>query len=440
MSSFTPREGEPWPNRLPIGGERWDDGPPMQRLKSAGEVASVPAAETPKLDPVPTRVAPRRLGSNVDRTTHQPVRQGFPAIIHPKSETVDVLSPSAPKVDPNEEAIRLRERAQFLRQLVDVYYPTSAPGLQVVEGKLDLRKLGKLGRVDEIGSLKRVALAVPYALGGEWFFSPLAKSKGFDFDLDKALEQHAAYTRILLERGVKVSLMLQPEGASEAVYATDTLTAIGKTVLIGNPKHEARRLEIDKFKGGVRLDQFGGRDAPIEFGDVLLAHDGQRQHVIQAYQSWRSTEASVEAMRAALKYLQSRQLIDPFELHPVRLSGEDTLHIDYVTNYAGEGQQRRMPLYEPGIADPAAIDDLMRALGVSDKQIIPISYAEMLAGAGNIESIDPRTVSVIDNEGTQRVIGLLQAAGLEVIHPTFDQMSQKDGTVHCVTGQLLRQS
>lgn len=71
-------------------------------------------------------------------------------------------------------------------------------------------------------------------------------------------------------------------------------------------------------------------------------------------------------MRAALKYLESRHLIDPFELHPVRLSGEDTLHIDYVTNYAGEGEQRRMPLYEPGIANPAAINELMRTLGVSD--------------------------------------------------------------------------
>lgn len=132
--------------------------------------------------------------------------------------------------------------------MVEVYYPTNAPGLQVVEGKLDLRKLGKLGRVDEVGTLKRVALAVPYALGGEWFFSPLAKSKGFDFDLDKALEQHAAYTRILLEHGVKVSLMLQPEGASEAVYATDTLTAIGKTVLIGNPKHAAPRWKSTSSK------------------------------------------------------------------------------------------------------------------------------------------------------------------------------------------------
>ena len=138
----------------------------MQRLKTTSEGSSIPTLGSTNLEPVtvPGRVAPKRLGSNVDRTTAAPVRQGFPAIIHPKSETVDVLSPSAPKVDPNEEAIRLRDRAQFLRQLVEVYYPTNAPGLQVVEGKLDLRKLGKLGRVDEVGTLKRVALAVPYAL------------------------------------------------------------------------------------------------------------------------------------------------------------------------------------------------------------------------------------------------------------------------------------
>ena len=37
------------------------------------------------------------------------------------------------------------------------------------------------------------------------------------------------------------------------------------------------------------------------------------------------------------------------------------------------------------------------------------------------------------------VIAELEKAGLEVIKLPFDQMSQKDGTVHCCTAQLLRE-
>lgn len=307
-----------------------------------------------------------------------------------------------------------------------------------MEGRLDLRKIGSVGRTDEVGPLKKVALAVPYALGGEWTFSPLAKSHGFEFDLNRALEQHVKLAQTFLERGVQVYLLVQPEGASEAVYATDTVTALGKAVLIGNPKHDARRLETDKYKGGVALSSFAGSGAPIEFGDVLLASRGGFQQVIQAFQSWRGTPESIEAMEKALRYLRSRDLIGPFEHLGVELSGEETLHIDYVTNYAGAGSQRRMTLYEPGIADPEAVGRIMRSLGVEDPQVIAISKEEMLAGAANIESIDPKTVLVIDNPGTQRVIEELRRAGLEVITLPFDQMSQKDGTVHCCTGQLLR--
>ena len=349
-----------------------------------------------------------------------------------------VLIPGSAPVTASEAAQSARDKKLFLRDLVAAYYPVDHPKLHFVEGRLDLKKIGPLGRTDEVGKLKKVALTVPQGLGGDWTFSPLAKSKGFELDLNRALEQHAKLTKTLLDRGVEVYLLAQPDKASEAVYATDTLTAIGNTAMIGNPKHEARKLETEKFKGGVQLETFGGSKGPIEFGDVLLAHSGGTQFVFQGYQSWRSTEESVDALKNALGYLESRGNIDPFVHIPVRLTGDDTLHIDYVTNYAGEGSQRRMTLYREGIADPSAIERMMQALGIDKSQVIEISREEMLAGAANIESIDPRTVMVIDNPGTQRVIAALQRAGLEVITLPFDQMSQKDGTVHCCTAPLLR--
>ena len=338
----------------------------------------------------------------------------------------------------NKPASELSDDELFLRDMVRAYYPIDHPNLHIVDDGLNLDRLPGLGRTDETGRLRKVALAVPYALGGEWKFSPLAQAKGFEFDLDKALEQHSRLTKFLLDRGVEVYLQLQPEGASEAVYATDSVTGVGKTAFIGNPKHEARKLETDAYEGGVPLAKFGGADGPIEFGDVLLFHKDGKQYVFQGYNSWRGTTESIEAMRVALSFLERQGQVDEVVHVPIELSGEGTLHLDYVFNYAGTGDKRIMTVYPEGLADPSQADALARILDVPEERVIRVTKEEMLDGAANLSSFGPDEVMYIDNAHTARVAAEMRKHGLNVTQFEYDQMSQKDGTLHCCIGQLDR--
>ncbi len=343
----------------------------------------------------------------------------------------------SPAVVRSRQVAPTADEQEFLEDLVRAYYPVDHPKLHVVSGVIDLDRVG-VGRKDETGRLRKVALSVPYALGGEWKFSPMAQAKGFEFDLSKALEQHATLCRFLLDRGVEVHLSLQVQGASEAVYNTDVVTAIGRTAMIGRPKHEARGLERDGYTGGVDLARFAGPKAPIEFGDVILFERDGKQYVFQGYDSWRGTEASIEAMGHALEYMKRAGQIGEYEHVPVRLSGEGTLHLDYVFNYAGTGDRRVMTIYEEGLADPKQAARLAEILGVPEARVIRVSEEEMLAGAANLSSFGPDEVMYIDNPHSKRVAQRMGDAGLTVHGFEFSQMSQKDGTLHCCVGQLAR--
>ena len=348
---------------------------------------------------------------------------------------------AAPVDAKTEAAIAAKRAAQddraFLEDLVAAYYPIAHPNLHVTHAPINLDTM-KVGRTDETGRLRKVALSVPFALGGEWKFSPLAADKGFDFNLDKALEQHAALTKHLLDRGVEVYLTLQDPNASEAVYATDTVTGIGRTAFVGNPKHAARKLETKSYEGGVRLEKFGGEAGPIEFGDVQLFEKDGVQYVFQGLNSMRATEQSISAMRHALEYLKRRGDIGEFEHIPVELTGDGTLHLDYVFNYAGRGDARVMTIFPEGLADPALADRLAQILEVPPERVIRVNKGQMLAGAANLSSYSPDEVLYIDNEFTRPIAEKMRSFGLEVSLFPYDQMSQKDGTLHCSIGQLAR--
>lgn len=327
---------------------------------------------------------------------------------------------------------------EFRADLINAYYPVDHPNLHVSDEPLNLNRIGGVGRKDETGRLKKVALAPPYALGGEWRFSPMAQAKGFEFDLDSALRQHVALTEFFLERGVQVYLQVHPAEASEAVYATDTVTGIGKTALIGNPKHDARKLETKAYTGGVRLERFGGEAGPIEFGDVQLFEKDGVQYVFQGFNSWRGTKKSIQAMDEALADLQARGLIGAYVHVPVELSGDGTLHLDYVFSYAGEGDQRVMLIHEEGLKDPKMVQRLADILDVPDERVIRVDKEQMFAGAANLSSFDPSEVLYIDNEHTRPVAEKMRSFGLKVTAFPYSQMSQKDGTLHCSIGQLQR--
>ncbi len=416
--------------------------PGQPRLQSvelgATTKVSKPTAEVSSQDvDLVDRSAQRPLRARHGSTPGTPpARAGVSGAEHARLSTLQGgVTGAVTSTTPAEDVAHARE---FRLDLLKAYYPFDHPKLHVSEDPLNLNRLGGVGRKNENGRLLKVALSPPYALAGEWRFSPMAQAKGFEVDLDQAFEQHARLTKYLLDRGVEVYLQIQPEAASEAVYATDVVTGIGKTAMIGNPKHEARRLETKGYTGGIRLERFGGETGPIEFGDVQLFEKDGVQYVFQAFNSWRGTQKSVEAMGDALEEMKKRGLIGEYQHVPIELTGEGTLHLDYVFGYAGDGDQRGMVVHPEGLKDPKIVDRLAEILDVPEERVIRIDTDAMLAGAANLSSLDPTEVLYLDNEYTRVVADQLRSFGLTVTMFPYDQMSQKDGTTHCSIGQLAR--
>ena len=335
------------------------------------------------------------------------------------------------------------------------YYPLSHPNLHVIrDGPLDLDRLprGQRGRFDEIGRLQHVALSIPHALAKEWRFSPSASMQGHDVKVEKAMKQHGNLAKFLVQNGVHVYLSVPPSAASEAVYNTDIVTGFAQAIALSMPKHEARLLERIGYKGSsarrnldMASSDFGEPgNGPIEFGDIILHTSivDKTFTVFQGCNSWRSDDASIRRMSDVLKQANSRGLLGTrgYKHVPVWLSGKNTLHLDYVFNYAGFGEKRVLIVHTEGLAEPdATIAMASKLLDVPPARIITIDEVEMLAGACNLCSLSPDEVMCIESDETQRVIGLMVDAGLQVYPFAYDQISQKDGTIHCSIGQLSRQ-
>ncbi|MCB9655747.1 MAG: hypothetical protein H6729_16605 [Deltaproteobacteria bacterium] len=312
-----------------------------------------------------------------------------------------------------------------------------------MKGPLALDTLRNLSRRDETGRLKVAALAIPLGLGGPWVHSPNARANGFAFNLEAALAEHANLTKLLLERGVEVYLIEPDPKASEAVYATDVVTTIGRRAVVASPLHPTRQKETGEYTGGLRLSGFGAPSrGPVEFGDVMLSRSGHQLVVLQGIGGWRGTPESFDRLDHALDRERANDelgdgLTDVVHV-PVQLSGDGTLHLDYVLNYAGDGASRVMTVCPEGLANPGDVDRLARVLNVSSDRIIRINKAEMLAAAANLASISPTEVVMAKNAKTARVANAIRALGLEVIDIPYEQMTQKDGAIHCSIGQLNR--
>lgn len=340
-------------------------------------------------------------------------------------------------------------------QLLD-YYPLDHANLTVVDGALDLRELrkpmalrpalgkaGRVGRTDEISPLRDTVLTVPQGLDGYFDASPNARAAGglLDIDVDRAARQHAALVSYLLDHGVRVRLMSQPDDVTEAVYNTDVLTGIGRAAVTGNPKLDVRRNELARYRGAdLALSRFASQESSIEFGDVLLFDDGRgTTHVLQGYSSMRANEKSVRAMAIALQRLQRQGRLGRFEHHPIELAGrgDEILHLDYVIGYAGDAARRTLIAYPEGLAGgETKLRELQDLLGA--QHTILIDEGEMLAAGANLSNLNPSTVLYVDSPKTARIADALETNNLQVARFAYDEMTKKDGAIHCSIGQLCR--
>ncbi|MBC7794056.1 MAG: hypothetical protein H7Z43_10140 [Clostridia bacterium] len=224
------------------------------------------------------------------------------------------------------------QRGSAIDVLLHKYYPVGHPRLRVVSGALNLDAIGKVGRRDEVGLLRKAVLAMPHALAGHYLHSPTAATMR-SINTHRAFKQHADLVKTLLEHGVKVYLMRMPHGATEAMYCMDPVSAIANTVMVFNMAKPARKLETPFYQGGSRMQP----GASAEGGEHLQAFHKGAIHYIQRFDSLRANGQSVEAVKFFLHQLALKRG-HVIEHHAIRLRGENTLHLDCVTNYFGKGK------------------------------------------------------------------------------------------------------
>lgn len=325
------------------------------------------------------------------------------------------------------------ERRAAIQVVAKHYYPIGHPRLHVVEN-INLDKIGPVGRVDEVGTLKTCILVMPTALAGQFDHSPNAAS-GPKINTHRAFVGHARLVREMLDRGATVYLLVHPAAATEASFATDITTAIANKVVVSSPLQSARRLELQRFSGGLWLDADGRKDGPVEWGDTLQATRNGVHYVIQGVGSMRGDSNSIDRMARLVHGL--RQEGRNIEHVAIQLAGADTLHLDYAVNYAGQGKSRSMLVAPHAIANPNDVTRLQELFEVGDRGVMTVSREAMLRGAANISCPNPREAFMSEDRATERPAEFLSSRGVGVIRFPF-QHFKKDGLFHCVMGQILR--
>jgi len=221
-------------------------------------------------------------------------------------------------------------------------------------------------------------------------------------DLDRAIQQHAAYENAVRSLGVEIRRASPAPELPDSVFVEDTAIVLDEVAIITRPGAESRRPEaaavaevLAEFRPLLHLVS----PATLDGGDVLRV--GRTLYV------GRSSRTNHEAIAAL------RQLLKPFDYRivPVQVSG--CLHLKSAATQIGE----RLLLVNPhwlAASDFAGIERIeidesephaANALRIGDTLIYPAHF--------------PRTLEQLDYRG-------LQIATVEC-----DELAKAEGAVTC---------
>jgi N-dimethylarginine dimethylaminohydrolase len=277
--------------------------------------------------------------------------------------------------------------------------------------------LEEFGIDSEYGVLRDVLLASPESfrwLGEENAqYSALVRDtlrKGYRFDRDLALRQHADMVDVYRSAGVAVHLMDGPAELAYAVYARDSsfMTPFGAVVTqLANPRRRGEYANVLRFYLAndvpvydlVSAGNFEGGDFNmIEPGRVLIGYTGLRGEEVSA----RQVGGWMEAEGIEVKYAP----IDEYYVH-----------IDLMVCMIGEKL--------------AAV-----CLDTTEPDIVPVSFRETMGLGCNIVALgDGR---VLSSTAAPELNARLRALGFEVYDPDMSQFQLAGGGVHCMCQPLRR--
>jgi len=284
------------------------------------------------------------------------------------------------------------------------------------------------GVTSEYGVLRDVLLGAPEAF--RWIgeenaqYSALARAtlrKGYRFDRELALRQHAEMVDAYRQAGVTVHLLEPYEELPYGVYARDSsfMTPFGAVICqLANPRRRGEYASTLRFylSQGIPVYDLvsagnfeGGDFNMIEPGCVLIGYTGLRGEEVAARQvgGWMEREG-IEVRYAPID--------------------EYYVHIDLMVCMLAEKLAAVcLDTTEPDIVD------WLRGRGI---EIVPVSFRDTMGLGCNVVALgNDRVLSVAQSSDLN---ARLRALGFEVFDPDMSQFLLAGGGVHCMCQPLRR--
>ena len=280
----------------------------------------------------------------------------------------------------------------------------------------------------EYGVLRDVLLGSPDAfrwLGEENAqYSALVRDtlrRGYRFDRDLALRQHAEMVDAYRKAGVAVHLLDASEEQPYGVYARDSnfMTPFGAVVTqLANPRRRGEYANVLRFYLShdipvydlVSAGNFEGGDFNmIAPGCVLIGYTGLRGEEVAARQvgGWMEAE-SIEVRYAPID--------------------EYYVHIDLMVCMLAE----KLAAVCLDTTDP----DVVAWIEAKGIEVVPVSFRETMGLGCNVVALG--NDRVLSSTAAPELNAKLRALGFEVYDPDMSQFQLAGGGVHCMCQPLRR--
>ena len=288
--------------------------------------------------------------------------------------------------------------------------------------------LEEWGINSEFGVLRDVLLGSPDAfrwLGEENAqYSALVRDtlrRGYRFDRDLALRQHAEMVDAYRQAGVSVHLLSAPDELPYAVYARDSnfMTPFGAVVTqLANPRRRGEYSNVLRFYlehdipiyDLVSAGNFEGGDFNmIEPGCVLIGYTGLRGEEVSARQvgGWMEAEG-IEVQYAPID--------------------EYYVHIDLMVCMLAE----KLAAVCLDTTDPEIVT-WIESKGI---ELVPASFRETMGLGCNVVALG--NDRILSSTAAPELNARLRALGFEVYDPDMSQYQLAGGGVHCMCQPLRR--
>ncbi len=272
--------------------------------------------------------------------------------------------------------------------------------------------------MSEYDVLKRVILCQPqYMTIREVINETQEHFKKEGIHIERALEQHAEFVRILQENNVDVILLPYHKKYPEQVFTRDVGFTLGQTIFVAKMATEIRSGEENILKQWLEdeeISYYNLIEERIEGGDVVID-----QNTIFVGLSNRTDEKAVE---------QLQRLLNNFKVIPIPFK-EKYLHLDCIFNIVSP---------EVALIYPNALTQKEIDFFAARYDLIEVSEEEQFQLGTNVLSIgNKRILSLPVNINVNKQ---LRDRGFQVIEVDITEIIKSGGSFRCCTLPILREA